>query len=305
MGTILQDLKYGLRMLARNPGFTLLVVGLLALGIGASTVIFSLFDAILLRQLPVRRPEELVRMVRDIPKVGTYSEFSYPYFEALHDHAATLAFTFGEAGKSFHFAMSDPEPAEQITVHAVTPEFFDALGVRASYGRVLLADDANENSGTPPAVLSYGFWRRRFSGDPSVVSGGTLVINGRHFAIVGVMPRDFNGLSVDTAPDLRIPLRAFPLLVNFSKDQMWFELAGRLKPHFTRVQAEAECRALWQSTMKDYYQNVQKLPPQAISVELSQGMGLEPLERGVSLLRDRFGDGLKLLMASVSLLVLI
>ena len=293
-------------MLSRNPNFTLLVAGLLALGIGASTVMFSLFDAVFLRPLPVRRPAELVRMVERIPKIGNWrSSFPYAYYEALHDHATILAATFGETGEYFHCAMTDPEPAEEITVYGVTPDFFNALGVRALHGRVLLPDDANESPGMPPAVLSYGFWQRRFGGDPGVVNRRTILINGHRFVIVGVMPRDFNGLTVDTAPDLRVPLRAFTLLGNFGRDRIWFELAGRLKPGLRRLQAEAECRTLWQSTMKDYYQNIEKQPPQTISRLLSRGMELAPLERGVSLLRDRYGDVLKLLMASVALLLLI
>jgi predicted permease len=305
MQTLLQDLRFGRRMLARNPGFALLVAGLLALGIGANTVIFSLFDAVFLRPLPVRRPAELVRMVEHDPKIRTYSNFPYAYYEALHDHATNLAATFGETGKDFHFTMSDPEPAEEITVHGVTRDFFNVLGVRAQYGRVILPDDANETPGMPPAVLSYGFWRRRFGGDARVVNGRTILVNGHRFVIVGVMPRDFNGLTVDTAPDVRIPLRAYSLLVNFTRERMWFELAGRLKPEVARSQAEAECRVLWRSTMENYLRNVFKMRPEAVSRQLAQGMELEPVARGVSLLRDRYGDVLKLLMASVALLLLI
>ncbi len=303
--TLLQDLRYGARMLRKNPGFTLLVTGLLALGIGASTLVFSLFDAVFLRPLPVRRPAELVRMVQHLPKIGTQSNFEYASYEALHDNATTLAATFGETGRYLHFAMSDHEPAEEIAVHGVTPDFFNALGVRAQYGRVLLPEDANESPGIPPAVLSYGFWKRRFSGDPGVVNKGTILVNGHRFVIVGVMPRDFSGIAVDTAPAVRIPLRTFLLLVNFNKDPLDFELAGRLNPGFSRLQAEAECRTLWLSTMKDYYQKIEKLPPRIVSVLLSRGLRLEPIERGVSVLRERYGDVLKLLMASVTLLLLI
>jgi predicted permease len=303
--TLWQDIRFGLRMLLKNPSFTLLVTGLLALGIGATTVIFSLFDAVFLRPLPVRHPADLVSMAEHIPKIGPSNNFPYVYYETLHDHATTLAATFAETGKYFHFAMRDPEPPEEITVHAVTPDFFTGLGVRALYGRVLLPDDANESQGMSPAVLSYGFWQRRFGGDPGVVNGRTILVNGHRFVIVGVMPRDFNGLTVDTGPNIRVPLRAYSLLVNFTREQMEFELAGRLRPGFTRVQAEAECQALWQSTMRDYYRNVQKRPPQAVSDLVGRGMGLAPLERGVSLLRNRYGDVLKLLMASVALLLLI
>jgi hypothetical protein len=90
--------------------------------------------------------------------------------------------------------MTSLEPAEQITVRGVTPEFFDALGARPLYGRTLKPDDAERNADTPPAVLSYGFWRRRFHGDPSVVQEQTILVNKQRFSIVGVMPREFNGL---------------------------------------------------------------------------------------------------------------
>jgi putative ABC transport system permease protein len=305
MRALIRDIRLGLRMLAMNPGSALLIVGLLSLGLGATTVLFSLYDAAFFRRLGVRHPEQLVRMVQYLPKVGTHSDFPYPYYEALHDHVTTLAATFGDTGKYMHFALTDPEPAELITLHAETPEFFEALGVGALYGRVLLPSDANESPGMPPAVLSYGFWRRRFAGDPSVVNRRTVLVNGHRFVIVGVMPRDFNGFTVDTTPDLRIPLRALLPLANFTLDKIYLDLAGRLKPGFTRLQAEEECRALWQATMKDYLQNVWKLPPQAVSRELSDGMWLDPLERGISVLRDRYGKILSMLMASAGLLVLI
>ena len=305
MQSLLEDIRLGLRMLAKNPGSALLIVALLSLGLGATTALFSLYDVAFLRRLPVRHPEELVRMVQHIPNIGTYTDFPYPYYEALHDHATTLAATFGEAWKYMHFALTDPKPPEEITVRAVTPEFFEALGVRALYGRVLLPGDADESAGTPPAVMSYGFWRQRFGGDARVVNGRTVLVNGHRFVIVGVLARDFNGFTLDTAPDLRVPLSAFPLLVDFTRDQTRFELAGRLKPGFTRLQAEAECRVIWQATMKDYYQNVEKRTSQAASEMISRGMGLEPLERGVSVLRDRYGNVLNMVMASAGLLVLI
>ncbi len=301
-----QDLRFGARMLAKNPGFTLLVAGLLALGIGASTVIFSLFEAVFLRELPVRRPGELVRMVQKsrLPTVPPQSNFAYPYYKALLDHSTTLAAVFGETGVEWHLAMSDPEPAEQITVDAVTPEFFQALGARALHGRVLLPQDDAETPGMLPAVLSYGFWSRRFARDASVVNRRTLLVNGQRFLIVGVTPRDFNGLTLDTAPDVRVPLRAFPLLLKYPKDRMWLELSGRLKPGIARSQAEAECLVLWRSTMENLFR-VWKWPPQFVESQLATGMQLEPSARGVSILRHRYGDALKLLMVSVAVLLLI
>jgi predicted permease len=301
----MNHLRLAIRMLARNPRSTVLIAGLLALGIGASTVIFSLFDAVLLRRLPVSRPEELVRMAQTMPRFPSRSSFPYPYYEALKDHAQSVT-AFGEAGEYQHFGMTEPTPAEQITVRGVTPDFFAVLGARPLHGRVLKADDADRRSGLAPAVLSYGFWQRRFHGDPQVVmQGQTIVVNKQRFSIVGVMPRDFNGLSVDTAPDLRIPLTAYSQMANLPLEQMYFEVAGRLKPNVARAQAEMECAAIWRQTMKEYWQNVEKAPARVIAVLLRRGMILEPLERGTSILRERFGDVFKLLMACVSLLLLI
>jgi predicted permease len=304
--SLLQDVLFGGCMLARNAGSTVAMAALLSLGIGATTAVFTVFDAVLLRPLPVRHPEELVRMVQRRPRMGTVSSFPLTYYEALRDHATTLTNVFGETGDYRRFAMTDPTPTEEVIVHAVTPDFFDALGVQALRGRVLTAADEKEDYGIPPAVLSYSFWRRRFDGDPQVM-GRTIALLGHRFVIVGVMPREVNGLSTDTAPDIRIPLRAYPLLfVNFNKDEeLQFELAGRLKLGFTRAQAEAECLSMWNSTMGAYLRDVEKAAPQTISALLSQGMALDSLEQGVSIVRDRFGSVLKLLMASVTVLLLI
>src|ERR1700722_4762525 len=161
------DLRYAVRTLAKSPGFTLAVAGLLALGIGANTAIFSALNALLLRQLPVRQPQQLIRLVQTVPRLGVTSIFTHDVYEALKQRADTLSTVFGDA--EWPVAMDDPKPAEQVRVHVVTPEFFDALGVAALYGRTLTADDANEDAGAPPAVLSYGFWQRRFASDMHVV----------------------------------------------------------------------------------------------------------------------------------------
>ena len=121
------DLRFGLRMLARNRGSTALIVSLLALGIGASTAIFSLFDAVLLRSLPVRDPARLVRMVQDLPKLGLRSEFPYAYYRALRDHAGSLSAIAAETGYDQHFNLDAPGPAEPVTLRVVTPDYFDAL----------------------------------------------------------------------------------------------------------------------------------------------------------------------------------
>ena len=295
------ELRYALRALWRSPGFTAAAVGLLALGVGACCVIFSAFNALLLRPLAVRQPEQLVRMVQKIERLGTRSNFPHEYYEALRDHATTLSAVFGDYGSLA--VMSDPQPAEQVRVAVVTPEFFSVLGVQALLGRTLTADDARADAiGTPPAVLSYGFWQRRFHGDPHAL-GKTLTLHGHRFEIIGVMPADFNGITADTTPEVRVPERAVaPLLLEARSRPMYtdLEIAGRLKPGVTLAQAQAECQSMYRAVVPKVFGK----DPGNVAFELSRGMLLDPLEHGVSVLRDRFGLALQLLFGCVGLLLL-
>jgi predicted permease len=297
---IFHDLSKCGRVLLRNPGYSLAVVAILALGIGASTAMFGLLDALLLRPLPVVHPSELVRMVQYRPKQGTYSSFPYAFYESLHDGTSAFSQIFGEAGLYMHFALTEPGPAEQVTARGVTPDYFESLGVAALYGRALAPRDAEENAN--PAVLSYDFWKRHYHADASVI-GQTLVINGQHFVIVGVMPSTFKGISVDTSPDLRIPLRSLYQISGFGKDVAPLELAGRLKPGITLSQGKAQCLAIWQGTMRAYLQKVGKLSEQQVEEEVKRGLDLETLQHGVSILRDRIGNVLKLVTVAMGLLL--
>jgi len=300
----MSDLRYALRMLSGSPGFALAVVFLLAIGIGANTAIFSALDAVLLRPLAVRQPQQLVRLVQTVPRIGVTSSFPHEVYEALKVHAGTLSAVFGDA--EWPVAMDDPKPAEQVRVHVVTPEFFDELGVPALYGRTLTADDAKDEPGPPPAVLSYGFWQRRFAGDVHAV-GRSITLRGHSFVVVGVMPRTFNGITADTAPDLRIPLRAFPLLRfdgSFRADGVFLEIAARLKPGVTLAQARAECYPIWRAASEDWMRR-DNMPPDQMRAELSRGLQMESIARGVSTLRDRFGLALQLLAGSSGLLLLL
>jgi len=192
--------------------------------------------------------------------------------------------------------MNEPAPAEQVLVSTVTPEYFDALGVRALLGRTLTADDAHENPGDPPAVISYGLWQRRFAGERAVL-GRMVLLNKHTFRIVGVLPHDFNGISVDTGPDVRVPLRVVALLerpgVDIKPEKTSLELSGRLKAGVSRERAQAECSALWKPFIEG--------PGSPFDVPLE----LDPLDRGVSILRDKYGDALRLLTIAAALLLLV
>jgi predicted permease len=303
---IIQDLQDGVRMLARHRGSTMLIAGLLALGVGACTVFFSLFDAVFLRSLPVERPGELVMLVQHFQELGYRSELPHNFYESLRDHAKSLV-PFGETDWPTEFTMSQPGPAEEISLKAVTGNYFQVLGVSALRGRVLLPADAASDSRTPPAVLSYDFWQRRFNADSRVVRAQDILIGNRYFTVVGVMPPGFNGLSVDTAPDVWIPLSAFPSLTSrpgepMNLERLDLEVDGRLKPGFTGAEAQAECRTLFVPAMRSYYL---KFHPRGLEEALRRKFTLQPLARGTSVLRQTFGSALKLLMASAALLLLI
>ena len=289
----MNDLRGALRTLSHSPGFTLIAAFLLAVGIGANTLIFGALDAILLRPLPARHPEQLVHVVLDLPRVGHRSPFSYGFYQDVLQHATTISVAFGE--EDLQADLERPAPAEQIRVVPVTREFFDALNASALIGRTLTAADARESAGDLPAVLSYGFWRRRFGGDRGAV-GGAIRLHGHDYTIVGVMPPEFHGISIDTAPDVLLPLRAAPLLQGSVHTNplanYWVDLSARLKPGVTIARAQQEIRAMWLAT------------PAGKETPATQPLILDPLEHGTSILRQRFGGALRLLIASVALLQL-
>ena len=294
----MNDLRIAWRILSRSRGFTFAAAGLLAAGIGVTTLIFSAVDAILLRPLPVRHPEQLVRFVQSLPRIGFDSRIPVPVYEALRDRSTTLSAVFGEF--AYDAAMSEPTPSERIRVNLSTPEFFDALGVRAALGRTLIADDAKDNPGVPPAVLCYGFWRRRFNGDPKAI-GKTIRLHGNLFVIVGVTPREFNGLAADTAPDVRVPLRTLPLITTElgpRGEYAYVDLAGRLRPGVTLARAQAESRTIWKAAMDNLDER-----HRAVSYDTVYPLELDSLEHGTSILRDRYGAALKFLIACSSFLL--
>ena len=289
----MSDLRNALRTLSHSPGFTLLAALLLAIGIGANAIIFGAFDAILLRSLPARHPEQLVHVVLDIPRVGHRSSFTYSFYRDLLEHATTISTAFGE--EEWQVVMERPAPAEEIRVDPVTPEFFDALNASAAVGRTLTEADAKESAGDLPAVLSYGFWRRHFEGGRTAI-GRAIQLHGHDFKIVGVMPLEFHGISADTAPDVCVPLRAAPLLVSephtSRMENFWVDISARLKPGVKLAQAQQEIRAMWLATPDG-----KEAPPH-------QPLILDSLEHGTSILRQRFSGALRLLIASVALLQL-
>ncbi|MFZ0881830.1 MAG: ABC transporter permease [Candidatus Acidiferrales bacterium] len=300
----MNDLRSAVRLLTRNVGSTFGIVTLLALGIGACMLVFDLFDAVLLKPLDSPHPEQLVRIVQIIPRIGPVSSLPLAYYYALQSRSTTLADVFGETGAYSHYSLTDPGPPHPISVRAVTPGFFAALGVPAFLGRTLNSTDNTANEEPPPAVLGYDFWQKDFGGERDVL-GHLLGISGHKFIIVGVMPRSFHGFTVDTSSDVRIPLSSYSLLERLSPDQLSFELGARLKPGVSLQKAASEALTIWSSEMGDYYSNVLKESPQTVSVLVKRGVSLQSLKRGESILRERFGKILELVMSATVVLLLV
>ena len=209
MGGVFSDVLYAGRIYRKSPGFAVFTTLLLALGIAANTIIFSAIDTLLLRPLPVTHPEEVVRLMRVRSGLTPVSEFWYPFYAVIKDRTDIFSGIFGQV--EMNIAVSEGSITERIRAHFVTGNFFSVLGVQALYGRVLTPDDERSTADTPPIVLSYPFWKRRFNADPAVV-GQPIQLQGHRCLIVGVMPKAFNGISVETGPDVRVPFTAVNIL---------------------------------------------------------------------------------------------
>src|SRR5262245_24147015 len=242
---IAQDIRYGVRLMAKGRGFTAVVVLSLALGIGAVSTVFALINAIELRTLPVSSPGELV-WLKD-------PSFSYPIFREVRDRGRMFAGVFAWNLQQLSVGWgNEPEP---VSVLMVTGDFHATLGVTPIAGRRLAASDDLEGAPGTVAVLSRTAWQRRFAGDRDGI-GRTIVIERTPFTIVGIAPPGFFGVAVGTAPELTIPLTAFPLLREERRDALtmtgfaWLHIMGRLRPGVSRAQAEPAFQAIWHETLE-------------------------------------------------------
>ena len=209
MSTLLQDLRYGLRMLAKNPGVTAVAVLALALGIGANTAIFSLLDQVLLRSLPVAEPDRLV-ILHEAEWRGGWSTsdnsemvYSYPHYKDVRDQIPLFDGVIARAGAPL--SVTAAGTSERAQGEIVSGSYFPVLGVRPALGRVLDAGDDGLPGASPFAVLSYGYWSRRFGANPQVV-GQKVVLNSYPFTVVGVAARGFSGLLKGQNVDVFVPV---------------------------------------------------------------------------------------------------
>jgi predicted permease len=298
--TLWQDIRYGARMLRKNPGFTTVAVLTLALGIGANTAIFSLIDAVLLKWLPVERPDQLYFIQNVGPRNPDGGAPPYPCFESFRDR--NQSFTGLAAFTWFGQGIRISDQIETVSGYRVSGNYFSLLGVNPVLGRVFSpADDAVPGQGGPDgltAVISYNYWTRRFGRDPAVI-GQIVKLGDDPVTIVGVAPSGFYGLVPGKDPNIWLPMMTAGATQLTARESWWFNAIGRVKPGASLDQARAELDAIFQP-----YINETSLSAEARREYLNR-IDLKSASRGLNELRRQFSQPLQVLMAVVALVLLI
>jgi putative ABC transport system permease protein len=308
---MIHDLRFGLRMLLKNPGFTTVAVLSLALGIGANTAIFQLLNVIRLRSLPVTAPQELAA-VQPTDMSGTrgsksenYPAVTNPIWEQIRDRQQSFSGIFAWSTRGLNLAQGG-EVRNAKTLW-VSGDFFNVLGVHAALGRVFSPADDVHGCSAPGVVISHAFWQREYGGETNVI-GRKLMLADHSFEIVGVTPQSFFGLEVGRDFDVVVPICAEAIISGKdsrldSGTSWWLMVTGRLKPGVSAQQATAQLQlispGLFQQTLPANYPTV--------SVQNYLGMKLESVSAGTgySVLRTNYESSLWLLLAIAALVLLI
>jgi len=319
METLFKDIRYGLRGLLKRKGFAAIAVLTLALGIGANTAIFTLVNAVMLKMLPVEKPQELVLFsdatgegtsVDDSPRTGQWRLFSYPSYEYFRNHNQSFqdiaALRSGVSRLSVRQVASQANAAARASGQLVSGSYFSVLGVRAMRGRVLTPED-DKAGAQPAAVISHRYWEKELNSDSSVV-GKNLIINGTNFTVVGITPPEFFGERVRRPPDFWLPLSFQPQIElrepYFNNPQVyWLMVMGRLKTGVSLAQAQATTNlALRQFLTEQAGSQLTEERKKGIDntyATLVEGQG------GISSLRRIYSKALNTLMAIVGMVLLI
>ncbi|HJS56650.1 MAG TPA: ABC transporter permease [Vicinamibacteria bacterium] len=256
MQGILSDVRLAARSWAKRPGFTLIAVASIALGIGANTAIFTLVDQVLLRPLPVPNPQELVQVsfngMRYGSNWGDGSEVSYPTYAEIRDNNEVFSGMFCRFAYDIH--VGDGSRTERVSAELVSGTYFPVLGVGAALGRTLAPEDDRTPGGHPVVVLSHAYWSSRFASDPAVL-GRSLVVNGRSYTVVGVAERGFGGIELGRAAQVFLPVmmkaEITPGWSGLDERLMrWVRVFGRLRPGLTREAAAAAVQPLFRTGLE-------------------------------------------------------
>ncbi len=316
MSALLQDLRYALRQLRKSPGFTIVAMSILALGIGANTAIYSLLDQVLLRSLPVKDPGQLVQLESVGSDSGHVSSwggddhlyFSYPMYRDLRDKSTVfdgmLARTPAQVGIQYH------NESKLGMAELVTGNYFQVLGLQPALGRLIMPSDDEVQERDPVAVLSYEYWIRRFGSDRGILNS-TVSINGHPFTVVGVAPAGFKSVVVGDSPDLFVPMmmkaEVTPGWNELDKHRSrWLNVIARLKPGESVATAEAGLEPLWkalrQEELKEIHDHSDKFVERFVT---KSKVTLLDARRGFSPLRDQIRTPLLIVMGMVILVIVI
>jgi len=306
-----QDLRFGVRMMLKHKILTIVAVLSLALGIGANTAIFSLIDALSLRMLPVAEPQRLALFTI----AGQRSEdvFPYPLYQQFRDRNRSFSGVIAAAGaRRMRMTVSESEGGGRVEPargEMVSGNFFSVLGAPAALGRTLTEDDDRAGNQQAVAVISYGFWQRRFGGDPAAV-GKRITLDNAPFTIIGVAPPKFFGFEVGGNADLWFPLQMAGDQALSNRDGSWLIVMGRLRPEANATQARAEMDVIFQQELaEDAARHATRSDAKWTEAErrdfLDRHIELQPGGAGWTPLRDMFKKPLYILMTVVVLAQLI
>jgi len=302
-----QDLRFGLRTLGRNPNFATIAVAALALGIGANTAIFSFLDALLLRKLPVKSPDQLVTFAQYAEDEYGYKLFSLSLFEEFRKHPTRFSGVL--AGNTFTASLTAGERTDRILAEVVSDNYFDVLGVHPVIGRTFTSSDSQFQASDLVVVLSHACWRSRFGSDPRVV-GRSVSLGKSLFTVIGVVSPEFVGLNVGSASEVWTPLsqfeQVFPGLAHvYNPEFPFFRIMGRLAAGVGMEQAQVEATVALRQWNQDRVGQTSGLRPEERAMRLSKRIVLSPGATGESsYLRGQYGRSMLILM-SIAVLVLL
>ena len=252
----LQDLRYSFRLLLKRPGFTIVAVLALALGIGANTAIFSVVNAILLRPLAYQDPEQLVMLNHDYPKINLKASVSAPGYAHYRDNAKSFASLAALTGGNFN--LTDNGEPERVNGGMISQNFFGTLGVTAAQGR-LFTPEEDQPGRNKVVILNHAFWQRRYASNPGILNQ-TITLNGESYTVVGIMPPSFQfGRETGRLFDLWTPIAFTPEQLNFNRlTNEFLVVIGRLKAGTTITQAQAELDTIATNLRAQYMQGADR-----------------------------------------------
>jgi predicted permease len=329
----MQDVRFAFRTFLKNPGFTLLAVLTLAMGIGANTAIFTVLDSVLLRSLPVPQPQQLVVLTNpdahgmsNGSESGDRSLLAYSEYEYLRDHNEVFSGIFAADStlaqlsvtipnvSSGSSASDSPAAQDSARIRMVSGDYFPTLGIRPIIGHAFGPEVDRTRNSSPVAVISHAFWRQRFGADPQVL-GRKIQVHQTSFEIIGVAPAGFFGETVGEEPDVWVPmtmqeaiypgddlLSAFP--AGTIDQRMWLQVMARLKPGITLAQANANVNVVFPGYVSASALRY-RLSGDDLKAYSDQRIDVQRGGRGASTMHNTFGEPLKLLMALVALVLLI